>query len=1373
MTAYGSSQMIWETSHMKSEASEPILLHKIFERQATLTPSKIAVEHPEKNIKFTYAEIEERANYLAAYLCDMGMVAGEIVAIYLPRGPEQYITMLAIMKAGGAYLPIDTELPTQRIQYILDDASINRVITCKILASCKAIKGRTQTVIEDVTWNNISLAFSSHLTDNNRIIKPTDLCYVIYTSGTAGHPKGVGISHLNAVTFVNAIKQIYGVRNCDRILQGFSTSFDASVEEIWMAFSSGATLVVATLETMREIDLLPAKLREFGITVFSTVPTVMRIMNQEEIPQLRFLLLGGEATSENIITKWAHLDRKIFNGYGPTECSVVSTYDWCEVGAPVTIGKPLPGYELAIFGEDGKEIFDDRKGELCIGGTGVSLRGYFNRPELNEEKFFQHKGVRFYRTGDLVRRNDQGKLIYIGRIDSQVKSCGYRIELEEIEAQLNRIVDCEGVIVSTQMSVSNAAQLIAYFIDRQPLEIDLQDVLSSLRQKLPIYMIPSHFVQLLPQEVPLLKSGKVNRRALPPITKCTPLSINKDMVNGLYRTYHNETEIKLMEIWHDVLGTSVSTDVSFFDYGGDSVQAAMFIAECREDKELSMLTIRDVYSFPTIRELAKCLELKKSGSVSPDSYDKLARLQNPSTMTKNEQRSESCASLGRYQVSKLQYTMCTSMQMIIIMFLIIVTSNICYELITEILHLKDWFLNTSKTQIILTLSASVFLMPPVFLSGMFAIGLLFKWLIVGRFKEADYPLWSWGYFHWWLVRLLLAPMQGVATIILGTPLASIFYRLLGAKIGKSVYLGSILSEFDLVSIGDGASISPGVKLRTYSIEGGILKLRRIHIGKNVFVGSQSVVCGGAILEDDSKLHHLACLTPDSIAPKGTEWCGSPATQVQPGKARLSRLLKRHEENWRSDDIWTSWKNATRIQLLQFLYQYWYGLMALIPFGLQVLFLIYLEIAFDAVLTLNLSILLPCVFVLSVISFFGRLTLIIIAKWIMTGRAKAGTIPLNSLEYVRRWFCTKLMEKLVSPAGTRGVTETLLMPHICRLLGMKVGKNTEISDAAGFHPDLITLGDESMIADRSVIGVPIVHRGRMTLGKIKIGNRTFIGNAAHIPITTRIVKDQCLIGVLSLSPDEMDVDTDWLGSPPFHLPNRIRISAPENKTFNPPAHLYLIRAFFNFWKMILPNALVYITLTIGAKIFVLGYNKFDVLVFYGFLFILVTAILITLLLLPIISKWLLVGKYRSEQRPLWTCWMWRMEIAYEIERRIIDFFGAILYGTALYNCWYRLMGAKIDARVCIYDGGLMESDLVNIKKDVSIEGFLQTHLFEDRVMKLGPIDIEHGCSIGSEACALYDSKMGANSALGDLSLIMKNERFLPHRKYIGIPAENAS
>jgi non-ribosomal peptide synthetase-like protein len=622
------------------------------------------------------------------------------------------------------------------------------------------------------------------------------------------------------------------------------------------------------------------------------------------------------------------------------------------------------------------------------------------------------------------------------------------------------------------------------------------------------------------------------------------------------------------------------------------------------------------------------------------------------------------------------------------------------------------------------------------------------------------------------VRLLLAPTQGVATLILGTPLASIFYRLYGAKIGKGVYLGSILSEFDLVSIGDGASISPGVKLRTYSIEGGILKLRRIHIGKNVFVGSQSVVCGGAILEDDSKLYHLSCLPPDSIAPQRTEWYGSPATQVQPGKVKLSRLLRRHEESWRPDKFWASWKNAIRIQLLQFLYQFWYGLMVLIPFGLQVLFLIYLEIAFDAVLTLNLCILLPSVFVLSAISFFGKLTLIIIAKWIMTGKAKVGTIPLNSFDYVRRWFCKKLMDSLVSPAGTRGVTETLLMPHVCRLLGMKVGKNVEISDATGFHPDLITLGDESMIADRSVIGVPIVHRGCMTLGKIKIGNRAFIGNAAHIPITTRTVKDQCLIGVLSLSPDEMDVDTDWLGSPPFHLPNRIRISAPENKTFTPPAHLYLIRAFFNFWKMILPNALVYIILTLGAKMFVFGYNKFDAAIFYAYLFMLVTAILIALLLLPIISKWLLMGKYRSEQRLLWTCWMWRMEIAYEIERRIIDFFGAILYGTALYNWWYRLMGAKIDSRVCIYDGGLMESDLVNIKKDVSIEGFLQTHLFEDRVMKLGPIDIEHGCSIGSEACVLYDSKMGAKSTLGDLSLIMKNERFLPHQKYIGIPAENA-
>ena len=260
-----------ETPMSNNNNERRLALHQIFEEQAIKTPSAIAVEHVELQIRLTYEELDYRANLLAAELIAYGVKAGSIVAIYLPRGAEQYISMLAILKTGGAYLPIDTELPTDRLSYVLKDSRANMSLTSKELWRQNFAESCQPIFLDDVfskDWKN-SAEQSCQLAS---VSNEDDLCYVIYTSGTTGFPKGVGISHKNARTFVNAIKQIYGVKQDDRVLQGFSIAFDASVEEIWLAFSVGATLVVGTLDRMRNIDDLSETLKEFEISVFSTVP---------------------------------------------------------------------------------------------------------------------------------------------------------------------------------------------------------------------------------------------------------------------------------------------------------------------------------------------------------------------------------------------------------------------------------------------------------------------------------------------------------------------------------------------------------------------------------------------------------------------------------------------------------------------------------------------------------------------------------------------------------------------------------------------------------------------------------------------------------------------------------------------------------------------------------------------------------------------------------------------------------------------------------------------------------------------------------------------------------------------------------------------
>ncbi len=263
-----------------------------------------------------------------------------------------------------------------------------------------------------------------------------------------------------------------------------------------------------------------------------------------------------------------------------------------------------------------------------------------------------------------------------------------------------------------------------------------------------------------------------------------------------------------------------------------------------------------------------------------------------------------------------------------------------------------------------------------------------------------------------------------------------------------------------------------------------------------------------------------------------------------------------------------------------------------------------------------------------------------------------------------------MATLVSPAGYRPITETLLMPIYCRWLGMRIGRHVEIADALGFQPDLISLGDGAMLADSCVLGVPIVHRGLMTLGHLHIGEKSFIGNGSHMPITTPELGANSLVGVLSMPPDEPPPGSDWLGSPPMRLPNRKRWSGPAERTFQPPKSLFAARALCNVFKMVLPGALVEVVFWVTFKLCLLGFLALGPVGFLGLIPLLTLGSTLAVLALPAMLKWSLVGRYRSGQRYLWSFWMWRMEIVYDVEIMVIATYGPLLSGTPWLPMFYR-------------------------------------------------------------------------------------------------------
>jgi non-ribosomal peptide synthetase-like protein len=336
--------------------------------------------------------------------------------------------------------------------------------------------------------------------------------------------------------------------------------------------------------------------------------------------------------------------------------------------------------------------------------------------------------------------------------------------------------------------------------------------------------------------------------------------------------------------------------------------------------------------------------------------------------------------------------------------------------------------------------------------------------------------------------------------------------------------------------------------------------------------------------------------------------------------------------------------------------------------------------------------------------------------------------------------------------------------------MRVGPRVELSDAIGFQPDLVTLGEGVTLADGVILGAPIVHRGRMTLGHVNVGDRSFLGNGSLMPITTPELGANSLVGVLSIPPDEPPAGSDWLGSPPMRLPNRKHWSGGDARTFNPSNWLIAARALCNVFKIVMPGAIVEMLFWVTFKLGLLAFLALGAVGVLPVIPLLVLGAMVTTLALTVLLKWAVVGRFRSGARFLWSFWMWRVETVAEIELLMTSSYASLLNGTPWLPMFYRLQGARIGRQVCILDGSLIEEDLTTIEDHATVQGILQTHLFEDRVMKLGTTHIEEGASIGN-SIVLYDSRVGASASLGDLSLVMKNENLLAGHRYRGLPAEN--
>jgi non-ribosomal peptide synthetase-like protein len=1426
-------------------------IHELFEARVDEAPSRLAVvgpvsgaesdidHYPTRVQELSYGELEQQANRLAHHLRRQGLLNQDIVGIFLERSVAFYVAMLGVLKAGGGYVSIDTDYPDDRIQFMLEDSGAVALVTTQALAL--RVQGKTvspqrpfRLVLLDDSKHSAALAQEA-TTRPPPITMPKAIeapCYVIYTSGSTGRPKGVQISHANALNLIQAEAHIYGMRPSDRVLQGFSTSFDASVEEIWMALHNGAALVVGTKELMRSGPDFPRYLEMLSVTCLSTVPTLLATLGAVEdgrdgddgqvqlLPNVRLIITGGEACSKELMARWATNGRRFFNTYGPTEATVIATYK--EYGATaastnsvhrVTIGRPLPNYQCYVLDEHLNLLPPGALGELVIGGVSVSRVGYLNLPDKTRSVFKpdpfrpgKSDNYPLYQSGDLARislaRDTMGEIEYYGRTDTQVKIRGYRVEPSEIEAVLCGLPGIQSAVVDVQQQgPGTMKQLVAFVVlagDKGTLSLDTAAVMQAMREKLPVFMIPSHIEPMV--AFPTLPSGKLDRRRLPQVLRpASRRAFSKSLTRSLSRALgaggvavasvcgdvlmeeHNEHRRAVTGAFEQVLGLPAktltspkATDADFFDLGGNSLLVSMLVTKLR--RQYPAVAARDVYSHSTVGALADVLESldTTAASAAAAATAALNKEEDAPCTTKSGDRNHALElerqlpASPSFYIPRMATTILADLVQLAAMYLVAAYMGL-NGLSMYLLYFNYKDLPTLKLLALLA-GVSIALIPLAFLVLVAA-----KWLVLGRVREGDYPLWQSYHLRFWFVQCLDSVFRLFYMASLeGTPLAAWYHWALGARIGRGVYLQGNLEGYDLVTIGDGCSLNCQANVSAVSIEGNYLKLRKVRLGQGVTLGVRAMVQPDVHLDDHCKIEALSLVPSATHVPSRQIWAGAPIAfvgfrhdigSVATGTSAMVGTLQ------------ITWSVLGKAMAAVFLVPFLYLLRAApVPSvteddpvatrrheaGTTLLHVIWLSM----VLQIGLFLANTCL-----VAGLKRLLL-------LGGLQEATTYPLTSWIFFRRWAVDNLMDSLA--VYTKQLRGSLYLPLWYRLMGARMGHHAEISAFENVCAERLTLGDQVFVADDVMLGMPHVEDGVVTQHSVSIGNRTFVGNNSVVEGGTHLPND-VLVGVLTLPPSQTTGATTvpgetLLGCPPFRIQKRAELSRQAKSTYNPPSWMVFVRYVvegvgFLLLQLSLATcfAMLYVTMTWCYN----GDSSRTSLVTYLLtlpLFVIGEGVVAAVLTL--FWKWVVIGRYRAGSYPLYGTYVWRTEFVERIEENLLHTYTyPLISGTVWMQLVNQAMGVQIGRRAYLEFPYFCEPDLCTVGDFCNMErtASLQAHLFQDRVRTTGPVKVGDFCSLGSDSVVLLGAVLGDHCALSSMSLVLRSEELPSHTQWHGLPA----
>ncbi|MEC0251885.1 non-ribosomal peptide synthetase/type I polyketide synthase [Bacillus halotolerans] len=596
-------QLLTEFNDTKTPYPHNEMVSRWFEVQADQRPDHDAVIFG--NERYTYRQLNERANQLARTLRTKGVQADQFVAIISPHCIELIVGILAVLKSGGAYVPIDPQYPEDRIQYMLSDSRTEIVLTQRRLLDQLPYDG-------DVVLLDAENSYHEDRSNLDLFSNTHDLAYMIYTSGSTGNPKGVLIEHQGLANYIWWAKEVYVRGEKTNFPLYSSISFDLTVTSIFTPLVTGNTIIIYDGEDKSEV--LSAIMRDSRIDIIKLTPAhlhVLKEMNVADGTAIRKMIVGGENLSTRLAKSVSEQFKgrlDIFNEYGPTETVVgcmIYRYDAKRDKREfVPIGTPAANTDIYVADANKNLVPIGVIGEMYISGPGVA-RGYWNRPDLTAEKFVENPyipGAKMYKSGDLAKRLRDGNLVYVGRIDEQVKIRGHRIELGEIEAALHNVEAVQKAAVTVREEEDGLKQLCAYYVSEK--SIPAAQLREQLSLELPNYMVPSYFVRL--EHMPLTSNGKINRKVLP----APEASLQQ---TAEYVPPGNEVESKLTDLWKEVLGIShAGIKHNFFDLGGNSIRAAALAARIHKELDVN-LSLKDIFKFPTIEQLAdKALHMEKN-----------------------------------------------------------------------------------------------------------------------------------------------------------------------------------------------------------------------------------------------------------------------------------------------------------------------------------------------------------------------------------------------------------------------------------------------------------------------------------------------------------------------------------------------------------------------------------------------------------------------------------------------------------------------------------------------------------------------------------------------------------------------------------------